>query len=558
MLLRFPMVASRPWPLWLLASFTALWLAAAGNVALWQSLSALPEVSGLRGALFMVGLGTFLAATLTALLVLLAWPWTFKPVAVCLLLCAASATHFMLTYSVVIDSSMLINVLHTDVKEATDLMSMRFAFTLLWVGMVPAWWLLRHPTTPAQPVRWTQRTTQNLITLGVALLVAALSLLLIFQDMASIMRNHKDVRYRINPLNSVYAVGRLVADAIPRAQQPMQAIGTDARLGLSHATQKKPPMMLLVVGETARAANFSLGGYERDTNPQLQALAKEGNLVWFGNVTSCGTNTQASVPCMFSHHGKAAHESKSGRFENLMDVLQRAGLAVVWLDNQSGCKGVCDRVPHTATRELTDPALCNDGECLDGIMLKQLDSQLAALSPERRARGTVVVLHQMGSHGPAYYKRSPDDLKLFQPECTSNALQSCSREALVNAFDNSIRYTDRFLADAVGWLKTQSADTSLLYVSDHGESLGENNLYLHGLPYALAPREQTHVPWITWLSPALQQRLALDSGCLRTRRDVALSHDNLFHSVLGLMDVHTHVYQPMRDAYHPCRQTGIS
>ncbi len=543
-----------PWPLWLLATVTATWLAVVGNIALWKALNALPEVTGLRGTLFMLGFGTFVAAILTALLALLAWPRVLKPVAVFLLLSAASATHFMLAYSVVIDSSMLLNVLHTDPKEAADLMSVGFAVTMLAVGIAPAWWLLRQPTTPLQPLSWVRRVTQNLATLGVALVVAALSLFLIFQDFASIMRNHKDVRYRINPLNSVYALGRLVADAVPRAQQPLQAIGTDAKPGPSYADQKRPPMLILVVGETARAANFSLAGYGRDTNPQLQALAKAGNLVWFGNVRSCGTNTQASVPCMFSHHGKEVHESKSGRFENLLDVLQHAGLAVVWLDNQSGCKGVCDRVPNTVTRDLTDPALCTDGECLDGIMLKELKSQLDGLSAERRARGTVVVMHQMGSHGPAYYKRSPDSLKAFQPECTSTALQSCSQEAVINAYDNSLRYTDRFLADAVAWLGAQQADTSLLYVSDHGESLGENNLYLHGLPYALAPQEQKHVPWVTWLSPAMQQRLALNPACLAKQTDLAMSHDNLFHSVLGLMDVQTSVYQPTLDAYRTCRQ----
>lgn len=544
----------RPWPLWLLAAVTAIWLATVGNIALWKALNALPEVTGLRGTLFMLGFGTFVASILTALLALLAWPRVFKPVAVFLLLSAASATHFMLAYSVVIDSSMLLNVLHTDVKEAADLMSVGFAVTMLAVGIAPAWWLLRQPTTPLQPVSWMRRFMQNLATLGMALLVAALSLFLIFQDFASIMRNHKDVRYLINPLNSVYALGRLVADAVPRSQQPLQAIGTDAKLGPSYDGQKHPPMLLLVVGETARAANFSLGGYGRDTNPQLQALAQTGNLAWFGNVRSCGTNTQASVPCMFSHHGKEVHESKSGRFENLLDVLQHAGLAVVWLDNQSGCKGVCDRVPNTVTRDLTDPELCTGGECLDGIMLKELKAQLDGLSTERRARGTVVVMHQMGSHGPAYYKRSPDNLKAFQPECTSTALQSCSREAVVNAYDNSLRYTDRFLADAVAWLGAQPADTSLLYVSDHGESLGENNLYLHGLPYALAPQEQKHVPWVTWLSPAMQKRLALNTACLAKQADLALSHDNLFHSVLGLMDVQTGVYQPALDPYRTCRK----
>ncbi len=197
------------------------------------------------------------------------------------------------------------------------------------------------------------------------------------------------------------------------------------------------------------------------------------------------------------------YEGRSANYESLIDVLHRAGLAVLWVDNQSGCKGVCDRVPTASTTDLKDPALCVGESCYDGMMLKDLDTRIAALPAERRARGVVVVLHQIGSHGPAYYERSPQAFKRFLPECTSNALQNCSREELVNAYDNTIAYTDHFLASTVRWLKTRSdtASTAMVYVADHGESLGENNLYLHGMPYAMAPDVQKHVPWITWLSP---------------------------------------------------------
>jgi lipid A ethanolaminephosphotransferase len=257
---------------------------------------------------------------------------------------------------------------------------------------------------------------------------------------------------------------------------------------------------------------------------------------------------------LFSHLGREGFESRSGDFETLPDVLQHAGLAVLWIDNQSGCKGVCDRVPNVRTTDLKHPTLCADGECFDEIMLDGLDERINALPAERRARGVVLLMHQMGSHGPAYHKRSPAAFKRFLPECTKATLQDCSRDELVNAYDNSIAYTDHFLAGTIGWLRERTTryDTALLYLSDHGESLGENNLYLHGLPYGLAPDTQKHVPWITWLSPAFAQRRGLDVACLRGRLDDKRSHDDYFHSVLGLIDVQTGVYQPERDLYRGC------
>jgi lipid A ethanolaminephosphotransferase len=197
--------------------------------------------------------------------------------------------------------------------------------------------------------------------------------------------------------------------------------------------------------------------------------------------------------------------------------------------------------------------VCDREECFDEALLRGLDRRLAALPAERRARGVVLVLHQMGSHGPAYAKRSPHDRKPFTPECTTNVLQQCERDALVNAYDNSIAYTDHMLAQAIGWLE-QRADQhapALLYVSDHGESLGENNLFLHGLPYAIAPREQTHVPMVLWMG----NRTGWQADCLKGRSDAALSHDHLFHTVLGLVGVRAAEYSPALDALASCRAT---
>jgi len=572
-----PPTASQPtrrgWAAWQVVALVASWLTVAGNLPLWQQLWALPEVNGLRGLAFVAGFGVLVWGVLAALLSLLAWPGVFKPVAVVSLFSAASASHFMQAYSAVIDPTMMLNVLHTDAREVKDLLSVGFVWTLLWQAALPAWWLWRQPIDWNRPLvlrtanahKAADQPTRGKLSaarlIGRNLLVSALSVMLalgavlaVFQDFASVMRNHKQVRYLINPLNSFYALGRIAVSSAPHASKPLLPIGEDARLGPTYTGQTKPLLLVLVLGETARAANFPLNGYARDTTPHLQALHKAGELVWLNTVWSCGTNTQASVPCMFSHLGKTGHEASDDRHENLLDVLQRAGLAVTWLDNQSGCKGVCDRVPSIDTRETTDPALCQGGECLDGILIKRLPAQLASLNAQARQNGTVVVFHQMGSHGPAYFKRSPASHKPFQPECAQNALQQCSRDEVVNAYDNSLRYTDQMLADTIAWLKQQDAATGLVYLSDHGESLGENNLYLHGLPYALAPDTQKRVPWANWLSPALRQRLKLDTPCLTTLGQQTWSHDNLFHTMLGLADVQTSVHKADGDIFSRCRK----
>ena len=544
--------APQAWhPAWLVV-LVSVWLATACNVPLWREVAALPDHTGLRGASFGLAFAVIVAAGNVALLSLLAWGRGLKPALVLVVLMAALGTYFMLSYGIVIDASMLTNVLQTDVREAGDLLNWRLAATVLALAAPPLWWLLQRPVRPLGALRHVAHN--GLLLLGSVVVLVA-SLLLVFQDFASTMRNHTQLRYLINPLNSVYALGHIATKPLRIDTSTMLPLGRDAQLGASYAGQTKPPLLVLVLGETARSANFGLNGYARPTTPLLSARS---DLVSATNAWSCGTSTAASLPCMFSHLGRDGFEGRKTNSETLLDVLQHAGLAVLWVDNQSGCKGVCDRVAQTSTTALKDPALCPDGECSDPIMLKVLEERIAALPAEQRARGTVVVLHQMGSHGPAYYKRSDASLKRFGPECTSNALQECDQAQVVNAYDNSIVATDHFLNATIQWLETQAdkAQTAMVYVSDHGESLGEGNLYLHGLPYAIAPDVQKQVPWITWLSPAMQSRSGVATDCLQ--KDLAqrrITHDGYFHAVLGLMDVQSTVYQAEQDIYAPCRNT---
>ena len=530
-------------PAWLVLIYS-LWIATVCNIALWREWSRMPELQNLRG----LGVGAGFTVTITAAMVvvfsLLNWRWTLKPAITLTLFTAAFGAHFMLSYGVVIDTTMLVNALQTDMRETRDLVNAQMLVTVLVMAILPTVWLWRQRPLRRSALR---QIVGNLLTAALALGVLVGSLLLIFQDFSSLMRNHTEQRYLINPLNSFYALGDIAAQPFKRDERTILPIGLDAQLNTAPG---KPPLLLLVVGETGRAGQFALNGYPRPTTPEL---AKE-HIASYRNAWSCGTNTAASVPCMFSHLGKQAYEDRTASYEGLLDVLQRSGLGVVWIDNQSGCKGVCDRVPNSSTAQLKNQDLCIAGECFDEIMLSQMDARIHELPAERRAKGVVVLLHQMGSHGPAYYKRTPAAFKKFMPECASINLQNCSRTQLVNAYDNTIVYTDHVLASAIQWLKSkESAYTpALMYVADHGESLGENNIFLHGLPYDIAPDVQKRVPWITWLSPAFEKRSHVATSCLQKQQAVRISHDNYFHSVLGLLKVKTSVYQPALDIFQPC------
>ena len=533
-------------PIWMVA-LASLWIATVCNAALWRELARLPGLDTSQAITISIAMSLVIALATAGLLSLLAWRRTLKPAITLFLLSAAFGTYFMMTYGVVIDKTMMVNTLQTDMRETRDLLNWRLAATVLVLAVVPGIFLWRQKIRQKSVAR---QALSNVFTVAASCALLVLVVLMFFQSIASVMRNHTQVRYLINPLNSFYALGAVAAKPFQRNESVILPLGEDAKLGASYTGQTKPPLLLLVLGETGRSGNFGVNGYLRPTTPELA----QQNIASQRNAWSCGTSTAASVPCMFSNFGREHYESRPANYEGLLDVLQRSGLAVLWLDNQSGCKGVCDRVPNVDTSQLKVPGLCEGGECFDEVMLHGLSERIAALPAERQAKGVVVVMHQMGSHGPAYFKRSPQAFKKFLPECTDNALQSCSKDGLINAYDNSIIYTDHLLGSAIQWLKGQASNhaPAMLYVSDHGESLGENNLYLHGMPYSIAPDVQKHVPWITWLSPEFEQRSHIAMSCLQQNLDTAISHDNYFHSVLGLMNVQTSVYKPALDMYAHC------
>jgi lipid A ethanolaminephosphotransferase len=310
--------------------------------------------------------------------------------------------------------------------------------------------------------------------------------------------------------------------------------------------------VVLVVGETARAANWGLNGHARQTTPELAAVP---GLINFPQTSSCGTNTEVSVPCMFAPVGRRDYDEDRIRgSESLLHVLARAGVDVLWRDNQSGCKGVCEGLPSEEMVRLDPPGLCAEGRCLDEALLAGLDERLAS------ARGSgLIVLHMLGNHGPSYFRRYPERFARFQPACQSDDLRQCDSTAIANAYDNALLYTDHVLATLIARLQAQAqssqVDTAMIYLSDHGESLGESNLFLHGLPWAIAPEVQKRVPMVMWFSDGLARQERLDLDCLRRRAAQPAAHDHLFHTLLGLLDVRTALHEPALDLLAGCRRS---
>ncbi|MDN0118151.1 phosphoethanolamine transferase EptA [Yersinia frederiksenii] len=477
---------------------------------------------------------------------LLAVPLLRKPLIIIFLLGSAVANYFMFSYGAVIDANMMQNAFETNSQEATALFTPRMALWLLVLGIFPAIIICFVHIRASRPWWYMLglRAANILLSTVVILLVAAL----FYKDYASLIRNNKSIVKMLTPSNFVSGSFQFAKHKYFASNMALVTIGEDAHKGPIISGQQKKTLVILVVGETARAENFSLGGYGRETNPRLQ----KQNVIFFKNASSCGTETAVSVPCMFSNMPRKNYDATlASHQEGLMDILARAGLNVLWRENDGGCKGACDRIPHQDVTQLQLTADCENGVCLDNALLYKLDNYINGLQGD-----AVIVLHQMGSHGPAYYRRTSPEMRPFTPTCDSNQIQDCTPQELVNTYDNSILYTDAMLDSTIKLLQQYSSkfNTALVYLSDHGESLGENGMYLHGTPYMFAPSQQTHIPFLMWLSPEYTKSYGIDHQCLSdSAQQNEVSQDNLFHTLLGMMNIQTTEYQTEMDLLQKCR-----
>lgn len=525
-------------PLQLVTLALAFWITAVLNPAYWKAAWNGPGAAA--QPLFWASLFVATTCAVWMVLELLAWGRTAKPVLAGLLVVAAASGYFMQAYGVLIDRDMVANVLQTDVAEARELLTWELA---AWVGLGAV-----LPTALLARIRLQRRPMGRALgwklgALALAVLCIAASAAPFLKSYASVARNQRDLRWRLAPLNVLNAVQGYAKRQFAGPTR-LTAVGVDA--ARPFAASEKPKLLVLMVGETARGANFSMFGYRRATTP---LMAARSDVFGFDNVTSCGTSTAVSLPCMFLDVGQRGFDSGMGtRRETLLDVLNRSGVMTHWRDNNSGCKGVCDRVSTEDVSRAHVAGLCSTTECWDERLLVGLQERL-----DRIEHDTLLVLHMKGSHGPAYAQRYPPRFGVFQPVCSSSSLDSCSQQSIVNAYDNTLRYTDHVLDRTIDLLQANADrfEVGMVYVSDHGESLGERGIYLHGLPYPIAPAEQKRIPLLVWLGDP--RAWHLEPSCIGDQKSKPYSHDNLFHSVLGLMEVSTTAYRQERDMLAACR-----
>lgn len=537
-------------PVWYALLVSAMYLALL-NGRFWREAVALSRSGSVADLLFPPALFLLLLLGFSLALLLLPGRRLMHVASGVLFPLGAMAAYTADSYGLAVDAGMVRSLAHATRGEAGALLGPRLLLYALVLGVLPLFVVGSSRMTPL-PLR--QHLRHRLLFFGAALALAAVVTAAFAARFQVLLRSHAP--YLLVPAAALQGAVRYVASDLASWRpdgQAMQAAPADPPQRLPSSPGSRPLVVFLVVGETARHASFQLGGYGRPTNPLLSAMP---GVHYFSNVTSCGTTTAVSLPCMFSPLGRDRFTVAGARvMPNALEQLAAAGVRVSWRANNAGSAGISARLPTAtfrAPRPESDagPALCDSTACLDEAMLAGLDQALAQVGHD-----SLFGFHQMGSHGPDYFRRYPATAQRFSPACQRQELADCSAEEIRNAYDNTIVYTDRFLAAQIALLESRSDrfDSALLYVSDHGESLGEQGVFLHGAPYAAAPQEQKRIPLLLWMSDGYQRRMAIDADCLTDQLGQPFSHDNLYHTLLGMMATRDRHYRSGMDLLAGCR-----
>ena len=532
---------------WQLHIFVSLFLLLSFNAAFWLEISTIVHPNNLPEYLFIFSIFLLSLLINNLLFNILCIKHSYKIIYPLVLIVSALSLYFIKQYNIIIDRDMIQNIVETNPAEATDFLNFTLFFYLITFGIIPSVIIHKLKVT-FKPLKYESLLKIKIVFISILCIISLLYIS--YPAYASMARGNRHISHLIIPTNFIFAGVSYIKQQVRSANVPLERIAQDAKLNSVWNTHKNKTVLVLVIGETARADHFSINGYHKVTTPKL---AKR-DIINFTQTSSCGTSTAISLPCMFSNlNRKTFSKNIAKNRENLLDFLSTAGYSVQWRDNNTGCKGICKRVDFIDLTSINDSSHCQTGECFDEILIQGLTSQIL-----NNPNNQVIVLHQKGSHGPAYYLRYPQAFKKFSPICASNELQKCTTKELNNTYDNTIYYTDYVVDKVIQTLIDLPSlyNSSLVYISDHGESLGENNIYLHGTPYFMAPDAQTHVPFFVWLSDQFKTDFSINTQCLRKKQGLPLSHDNLFHSVLGLMNVTTDHYKPSKDIFHSCSNSA--
>ena len=491
--------------------------------------------------IFLLSTPIFLLSLVIIVQGLITFRWLLKPVLIFTIIVSSLIFYTTSTYGIVFDFGMVQNTFETDTAEALSYVNIYSVLFFSVFGLAPSLLICFIKITPQS---FLSNLASHLKLLAISFLCLITILGTYYSNYASVGRNNSELINYITPYKMLDSAQRYIVRNF--LYPPLDFKVLDPSPTISN---DKKHVMVLVLGETARSSNFSLNGYDKFTNP----YTSKQNVISFKNVTSCGTATAVSVPCMFSNLNKSNYDKRIATSQqNAIDLIKGAGADVLWISNNNGsCKGVCKRVESKQVATDSNQPLCDGEYCYDEVLLKELTDKLNNLTHKT----TLIVFHLIGSHGPTYYKRYPIERRLFTPDCPRSDIQYCTQEQLVNAYDNTIAYTDYVISEMIDALSKTSnennIETTMLYISDHGESLGENGVYLHGLPYAFAPEVQKHVPMIYWDS---ENSASIDKNCLQSISNTPISHDNFFNTLLGTMSINSKVYNPSLDAFSKCKK----
>jgi lipid A ethanolaminephosphotransferase len=505
--------------------------------------SKIAELAAQGHVLFIISSVLLLFGCFVLIFSVISIKYFYKPILILITVTSAMALYATLKYNVIFDMEMIENIFETNSSEAHSYLNLSSIGYVVLFGLLPSLVILQTRIKPASTWYLGLLTRGLLMLMGIA--IVGLVALFFYKDYASVGRNNKYLNKMIIPAH-IFNTVKYINNKYFTKALTYQYQGDDAVLTASATT--KPKLVVLVVGETARSQNIAYNGYGRNTNPYTQDLG----VISFQHVSSCGTATAHSLPCMFSNLNKDNYQrERADAQDNVLDIIARTGTEVVWLENDGGDKDVAKRLASLTVSPDKDNALCDGDTCYDMALVELLKQQLV---PD--GKNKLIALHTIGSHGPTYWQRYPDDMERFTPACRRSDIENCSDEEITNVYDNTLAYTDYVLASTIALLKekNQEYDVALMYISDHGESLGENGLYLHGTPYSFAPDEQTKVPWFLWLDEGFSQTYGIDKTCLQAKAAQGqFSHDNLFHSLLGLYGVNTQVKNPELDIINSCK-----
>jgi lipid A ethanolaminephosphotransferase len=521
---------------WQCSTLSFVWLFTLGNTLLFQlplltyARNHLP-LDTLNAALMLITLTVIQAGLMLAVLLLVSLVSLrlLKILCIFFLFGNVLALYFMSSYNVILDRAMMGNVFNTDSRETLELVNIKLTLYLIVAAFLPAIAILKLNLNIST---WTRKiSTLALVLLGSTAWLYANSSTWLWLD-----KHAKHVGAVMLPWSYVVNTVRHFDQVATKNQH--QTLLPSAHFS-SPIPSKNKKIVVLVIGESARAQNFSHYGYGRNTNP----YTKSSLMAVMPNTRSCSTYTTQSVACMLSHQGSSVSYLTS--YEPLPSYVQRHGVDVVWRSNNWGEPPL---KVNTYERPANIQKSCLTKDCtqsgFDDILLYGLKERIVASN----STNVFIVLHLSGSHGPAYYTKYSPEFEKFKPVCRSVEVQKCTNEELVNAYDNTIVYTDHILYRLISMLEELSdIPSTMLYISDHGESLGEYGLFLHGAPKSIAPDVQINIPFFVWMSKSFQKNNGLSNQVLIQRP--SHTHDHIFHSVMGAFGLRSDIYKAEFDIF---------